>query len=149
MAIMNKTIMSVLALLSMLSLAAFSAARASEGRDEVGRIESAFIVGLGRAATPRETFECLRYRNAELARVLERTYAATLAWLSGRQEMIDALERDQARWRSDVEAVERIWGASIEDAIASQATISTMLLERLRLFSSITAAAAFQEEAAG
>lgn len=140
----------ILSFLLLLGLPAGTRALEGEGGAELKdlqRIEAAFMAGLGRAVTPLETYECLRFRNSELGRLLERNYAATLAWLAGRRDIVDALEQDQARWLTELALARSTWSDSVDESIASQATISTMLLERIRLFAAITTDSAFKEYA--
>lgn len=108
--------------------------------EELDRIESAYAAGLEKAGDADETVRCLRIRNASLAALVERGYESTLALLAERPDMAAALEKDQAVWREDFELLSP---SSSDDAPLGRVALeaaSQMLLGRLRLFGTISAA---------
>ena len=73
-------------------------------RDGVERIEAAWRLGMASASTPGEREACVRLRDEGLAFLVERSYEATVAWLAARDDLVAALQEDQAKWRALVDA---------------------------------------------
>lgn len=114
-------------------------------KEELARIESAYRAGMAAASTPAERLDCLRLRRGALEALAERAYQATLAWLAERDDLLDAVQADQARWQSVRDTLDRP-GPGGEPGREALELSSTLLLERLRLLASITSKAAFGEE---
>ena len=73
----------------------------------------------------------MRIRNGELAVLVERTYASTLVWLSSRDDLLGALQDDQAKWQKEVGAL----GADDKEL----ELVAALHLARLRAFEVVIA----------
>lgn len=96
------TCMALFALLFQTAAAVASASANHSSGLAATRIEEACRRGLALAASTDERLSCLRIRNGELAILVERTYASTLVWLSSRDDLLGALQEDQAKWQKEV-----------------------------------------------
>lgn len=137
------------ALLGMLLVLLFGAAAAGQDapdpfREELARIESAYRSGMAAASTRAERLDCLRIRRGALEALAERAYEATLAWLADRDDLLDAMQSDQARWQNARDSLDKP-GPGGEPRFEALERSSAMLLERLRLLAAITSATAFDE----
>lgn len=104
-------------------------------RSDYLRIEAAFRAGMKGAKGQAEELECLSQRNAALAALTERTYAALLVWLADRGDLLRAMEDDQGLWLKKLEAL-------LADAgnVQAQEEAGGLLLARLRAFGTVMSA---------
>lgn len=138
-------VLAVVCLVCLLGVASAGQDAPDPFREELARIESAYRAGMAAASTPAERLDCLRLRRGALEALAERAYQATLAWLADRDDLLEAVQADQARWQTARDSLDRP-GPGGEPRQEALEVSSTLLLERLRLLAAITSKAAFGEE---
>ncbi len=102
-------------------------------REDLVRIEDAFVTGLSGAADETERYEVHRLRVVALAELVERTYGSTLAWLAERDDEAVTLQAEQGRWLRELH--DALTGA---DTVEGMAAVGEMLLTRLHDFGDAT-----------
>lgn len=134
---MNAKLLPVWILLFLLAQPLFGADAVPSPDEDLERVELAYQQGMAHATTPAERLETAYIRAESLNIMLEISYQASLAWLLDADSCLEQVQRDQAEWATEREAVMEHF--SMDDAPAARtlldksAEMTRERLEALRL----------------